>query len=285
MGACKKIEVDTPDFTVSSNKTTVKAGDSVYFSLKGKVQNVVFYSGEPGKIYEYKDRTSGLGKPQLVFTSYLQNAGELNTLRLLASTDFNGIYDATNAAAATWTDITSRAILSTGTDNTASGTVNLSDFINPENKRLYLAYRYQGYFHATLKQPTWTIRTFNVDNVLADKSSLISSIDNMGWVAVNYKNTTVGWTIASTGQISINGTASGATNTDNEDLIISKALDLKKVVPDQGTPIQYISSTALTNYSYTFAAPGVYRVYFRAFNNSIDEQKEVVRDLTITVTP
>jgi hypothetical protein len=285
ISACTKISVNAPDFNVSTTKVTYKVGDSVVFKISGNVQNIVFYSGESNKNYEYRNRNLATGTPQLVFTSYLQTPGEPNTLQLLASTNFNGTYDATNIAAATWTDITSRASLSTGADNTTSGTVNLTDFLTDDNKPLYLAYRYQGLFNATLKQPTWTIRTFNVNNVLPDGSYLISSIDNIGWFAVDYKNPTIVWGIASTGQISINGTTTGSTNDDNDDWIVSKPLNLKKTIPDAGLPIQNLGSAVVNSYSYIYTAPGTYKVYFRAFNSSIDDQDEIIREITLTVTP
>lgn len=40
-----------------------------------------------------------------------------------------------------------------------------------------------------------------------------------------------------------------------------------------------------TSYKYTYKVPGTYKAYFVASNNTIDESKEVVKELTITVTP
>lgn len=286
LSSCSKIKVETPGFTVTTATTTVQAGDTVKFNFTGNAENIVFYSGEPGFNYRYRDRITGQGIPQINFTSHQQNTGETNTLSLLASTDFNGVADSAGITRATWIDITSRAILSTGADKTPSGAIDLSDLATL-NKPVYLAFRYQGYNHATLKQPTWFIRTFNVLNVLPDgKASLNASIDKMGWAPYSFKNSTVNWTIttgSNTATLSINGTASGSTKDDNDDWIISRGFDLKEVTPDVGLSLRSLSTVTNASYNYVYTQPGTYTATFIAFNHSVDEQKTVVRELTITV--
>lgn len=282
--SCTKIKVDTPHFSVTAGTVTVHAGDTVTFKFAGNPENIVFYSGEPGFNYAHRNRTTGKGIAQLNFTSHQQNTGETNTLVLLASTDFKGKADSAGIVDATWTDITSRATLSTGADKTPSGTIDLTDF-QALHKPVYFAFRYQGYNHATLKQPTWTIRTFNVLNVLPDgKVSTNTSIDKVGWAAYSFKNPTVVWSIAATtGLITINGTASGSTKEDNEDWVISRGFDLDEVTPDAGLSLRSLSTVAITGYDYIYKTPGIYTATFVAFNNSVDDQKTVVREVTITV--
>jgi hypothetical protein len=282
--SCTKIKVDNPNFSVTAETVTVNVGDTVTFKFAGNPENIVFYSGEPGFNYTHRNRTTGEGEAQLNFTSYLQNAGEANTLVLLAATDFKGSADSAGIVDATWTDITSRATLSTGTDKTPSGTIDLTDF-QALHKPVYFAFRYQGYNHATLKQPTWTIRTFNVLNVLPDgKISTNASIDKVGWAAYSFKNETVKWSIPATGGvITINGTASGSIRDDNEDWVITRGFDLDEVTPDAGLSIRSLSTVPVTGYNYIYTKPGTYTATFVAFNNSVDEQKTVVREVTITV--
>ena len=282
--ACTKIDVDSPDFDVAASSLTCKAKDTIVFTFSGTVQNIVFYSGEPGKEYAHINRTEADGTPQLQFTSTLQNAGELNTLRLMASTDFAGTLTPEGINAATWSDITSRAVLSTGSSNTASGIIDLSDFKG--SKPLYLALKYVGYKHATLKQPTWTIPSFNVNNILPEgNSSSLMTIGDAGWVAVDIKNPTTQWALSTTGQPSITGYTTTNSNDDNEDWLVSKPLRLNLANPDTGTSIQDIGSAQLLNFPYIFNTAGVYTVTLVAFNSSIDEHKQVLKQFTITVLP
>jgi len=284
--SCTKMKVNAPDLVVAATTTTIRAGDTAQFKFTGNPENIVFYSGEPGSNYIYRDRITGDGIPQLNFTSHLQNAGEVNTLSLLVSTDFKGVADSAGIVNATWTDITSRATLSTGTDKTPSGTIDLTDF-KAAHKPVYFAFRYQGYNHATLKQPTSFIRTCNVLNVLPDgKASLSAGIDRMGWATYSFKNPTVSWTITTgtnTATLGINGTASGSTKDDNDDWIISRGFNLQDVTPDAGLSIRSLSTVAITGYNYVYTKPGTYTATFVAFNNSADDQKTVVREVTITV--
>lgn len=281
--ACsKKMEVEAPEFQVRVDKASYKLGDTVIFSFEGKPENIVFYSGEGGKNYDNRERTQATGKVQLEFTSYIANKGQDNTLQLLASTNFSGTVNAEGIAAATWTDISTRCILSTGVDKTSSGIVDLSDFA-ALNKPLYLAFRYTGYKHNTLKQPTWAIRTFDVNNVLPEGTYSITNSTSTGWRAADLKNSTVVWDIRSTGQLVITGNSATTINEDNEDWAISRPLILSVVTPDIGEPIRDVGSASLSNYKYVFAKTGTYTVTFLAFNNTVDDYKSVLRQIEVTI--
>lgn len=280
--SCRKLEVAVPGFNASPSGTTFKVGDTVRFAFSGKADNIAFYSGEPGFSYKYKDRTSADGIPQLEFSSYLQNKGETNTLKLLISTDFNGAYDSAGIRKATWTDITDQAVLSTGADKTPSGIIDLSVFAK-QLKPAYIAFRYQGYYSDVLKQPTWSIRTFDIKHVLPDKVSTIVAADKVGWAAFDLKNPTVAWAVPTSGQVVINGSIANSTKEDNEDWLISRAFDLRTVTRDASVSIQDLGSASIDGYYYIYTRPGTYTVTFVAFNHSVDEQKEVVREFTITV--
>jgi len=60
-------------------------------------------------------------------------------------------------------------------------------------------------------------------------------------------------------------------------------LDIVNLGPDLSIPIRGIRSTLLENYTYTYDKPGTYKVYFVASNNTVDQQKEVIRSIDITI--
>ncbi|MCD0488967.1 DUF5017 domain-containing protein [Pedobacter sp. MC2016-14] len=285
LASCKKMKVEAPEFEITTEKTTYKINEKVKFLFSGETDHIAFYSGEPGFSYDNRNRMSSNGKPTLDFTSFIQNTGETGTLRLLYSVDFSGNYDAPGISQATWTDITSRAALSSGVDRWPSGVVDLTD-ISALGKPVYFAFKYVGYNHATLRQPTWTIRTFNLNNILTDgKTVPLATIDNVGWKSVDVKNSTVSWIIPLlTGLISINGTGAGSVNEDNEDWVVSRAFDLKKATPDVPVSIQGLTSAVLTNYEYAFTKPGNYTVTFVAFNRNASAEISIVKQINITVT-
>ena len=278
LSACQKnIKVPDLNFDVKLNQTTYKAGDTVKVMFTGNPDNITFFSGEPGMKYEYRDRLKAEGTPQFQFTSYRQYGTQENSLQVLASTDFDGVIDQ-NIGSANWTDITNRVTLSTGSNNTPSGIISLEELNN--DKPLYLAFKFTGEISST--QRTWTIKNFSVQNVLKDGITLdVANMSNISWTGVSVKNPDKVWVIAAD-QIKIAG---GPANTpDNEDWIVTKALNLSAVQPDRGVALKNIT-TRMGRYDYVFENPGNYVVTFLVSNVTVDDQKSSLKQLNITVEP
>ncbi|MDR6785617.1 DUF5017 domain-containing protein [Pedobacter africanus] len=276
LAACNKKEVAELDFNVSVDKTTYKAGDTVKFQISGNPELLTFYSGEKGLQYENRERTAADGTPELNFTSFMQFGTQTNTLKLLVSSDFSGTYTAAAIAAATWTDITSKAVLSTGTDNTPSGVIDLSAY--KSDKPIFLAFSFTGSTAST--QRTWTIKNFAISNVLPDKSRVtVTGIADAGWVSVNLNNSPRAWAITSA-QLQFQGGAAGIGN--NSGYVITKPLFLSKVAPDRGVALKNMS-TRITTYQYIYKEKGDFKPTFVASNTNVYESKTTVKQLDITV--
>jgi hypothetical protein len=276
--ACEKqLDTDKVNFEVTTNKTTYKVGDTVTFKFAGNPDNITFFSGEEGYKYEFRSRIKATGKPQFQFTSYAQFGVQTNTLQVLASTDFSGIVDQ-NIANGGWKDITNLTTLSTGTDNTASGVVDLTQFIG--DKPLYLAYHFVG--QAGTTQRTWTIKNFSVQNKLND-GPLVSVADQItaGFTQISLKNPSAVWVIAAD---NIKITGGNTTSLENDDWVVSKPLNLDKVSPDVGVALKNIT-TKMTSYPYIFTKAGTYKITFLATNATVNKSESVVKELTITVEP
>ncbi len=71
-----------------------------------------------------------------------------------------------------------------------------------------------------------------------------------------------------------------------EQWAITKAISLDAVDmgPDWSSAIKGISNSKLEEFTYTYERPGTYKVYFVASNTNIDDSKQVVRELTLTIT-
>jgi Cu/Ag efflux protein CusF len=74
-------------------------------------------------------------------------------------------------------------------------------------------------------------------------------------------------------------------NAENEDWLITTAIDLKKTNADVGTVIKTALTKSLQNYRYIFRKPGVYKVTFDAVNNDVNNTKRVIKQIEITVNP
>ncbi len=293
MLSCNKVNVESPDdFNVALQGTTFSVNDSVRFTLQGNPDNILFYSGEKG--FEYEKRnvfTADGGIPQMQFIGNV-NFGDLSianrNLSVLVSTDFNGNYNAAGVQSATWTDITSRAILPAAVNtNTASGIINLSD-LKVDQKPIYVAFRYVSQSPATLKQRQWTISGFQFNTQFPDGRTFANanSMYTGGFGTVDLAGAADTWTrptsVTST-NIQKKGLDPGVEADD--DWSITKAFDISKANRSTGEVLKHISYLTPPAYAYKYAAPGTYKVVFVAQNSIKGTTKEVVREFNITVTP
>jgi hypothetical protein len=280
--ACNKKTVDATGFSVTTDKETYATTDTVRFSFSGNPSYLTFYSGEPYHRYEYSERVSAAGTPQLQFTSQVTTTStQTNTLRLLVSTDFSGVYDSTNIYQATWTDITGKAVLGTNnTTATPSGIINLGDFVN-NGQPVYLAFKFIG--NAGSIQRQWTIKSIALANVQADNTSyslLNITESTAGFKSVAMKAPAVAWAITNA-QLQIKGGTVTA-SAEAEGWVISKPLVLNKVTPDTGTPLKNMT-TFMSAYNYMYGTPGSYKATFVAANiNRYDEKSNII-EVPITV--
>jgi hypothetical protein len=322
--SCKKVDIDTPDdFNVTSDKAAYKAGDTASFNLSGTADMIVFFSGEAGKNYDYRNRTMLAGIPKLVFQTNMQQGVLPNndSLRLYVSTNLKG-YDSANVVNANWTEITSR---NTKWPTTLSSTfvtsdsITLTDFNTADS--INIAFRATGRKYATAAQRKWQVQNLTLTNFLADGSNtlLFSTFANTGWAQANIKNnpapslTATNYQAWNVGQAGINASnaplvisskacnsngipiqttypitfdPSAVTNVDdNDDWLITSAINLKTVKPDVGVAIKKPVDVTLKNYKYKFTTAGTYTLTFVAQNQRLDEKREIVRQIQITVTP
>ncbi|MES2277269.1 MAG: DUF5017 domain-containing protein [Bacteroidota bacterium] len=279
MAGCTK-NVEEPNFDVTVAKTTFKVGEAITFDITGNPDNITFFSGESGFKYEFKNRTSAPGKPTLQFTT-LNDMGVKNNIKLLIATDLGTPVDTNAVKLAKWTDITSKAIFSTGTDNTASGVIDLTEYA-ASGKPANIAFKYTD-VKSTTRQNRWVIRTFNVNNTtLTDNSTYpLATLADAGWQAVDFKNFAAGWSITTVQLIMSGGVANSA---DNEDWVVTRPIDLNFVKRDIGVAIKTLSSQ-LSQYQYTYPVAGTYNVTFDAANVHYNGSKEQTKTFSITITP
>jgi hypothetical protein len=318
MACNKKNDVKPVSFDVTSAKlngtasTSFAAKDTVLFNFTGNPDVITYFSGEVGKRYAFATRTNAAGTPQLQFSTIRATGAQTGSLSLMVSTDFKGVVAkmiygvltrdtaATNAniAAATWTDITSRATLSTGaTTAVPSGVVDLSDF--SKGQPVYIAFKYTA--TAGTIQNKWTISALTVNNVLADGTTYtIANLNAPTTSFTNYANITYGpgwavsydpaknankyaWVFTDKTSLVITGSTTAATAS-AEAWAVMGPVDLTRVTPDAGVSIKAIAA-ALTSFQYSYAAAGSYNAVFVASNNTPDGTSMQTKTIPLTVNP
>lgn len=280
--ACsKELELEELNFDASAEKTTFPVSENARFNFTGNPNFITFYSGEPGSRYEFRDRVSDTSSNlQLQFSTSTSTATN-GTLSLLVSNDMQGKVDATNIAAATWTDITSRATLATGTTTIASGTVSLADFAQ-QRKPVYIAFKYTAAAGAIQKR--WTITGLTLNHVLQDRTftlaNMTGSAPSPGFLAVDVKNPAVNWTTA----LAITGATTATAAIETEDWVVAGPIDLSRVFPDRGTPIK-TTAEGMNKFPfvYKYSAAGSYNAVFVATNVNRDAEESTMKTIPVTV--
>lgn len=184
--SCNKgIEVATPDFDVSTEAATYKAGQEIIFKIKGgDTQIISFYSGTTLNDFAFKDGriidVKGAGAT-MAFQSSVQLGTQANQLSVMTSTDFNGDYSSlAKIKTATWTDITSRFKLGTNATLLASGTQDITD-LTVAGKSIYFAFKYVTKPQAANGlASTWYIQSFAiVSKALLDNTIALNFTDQV----------------------------------------------------------------------------------------------------------
>lgn len=273
----KRDRVEVPAFDVTTEKSTYKVGEAVRFDFSGNPDNIVFWSGMPGRKYEYRNRTAEVGSKLFVYFNSFQQFYVFNNMKVLVSNNFNGIYDPTNVNAATWTDISSRCVLSNGADQTPSGRIDLTEFTEG-NKDVTLAFRY--FTTAFQAQNRWVIRTFNAEKQAAD--GIVTPLANLataGWREVSMANPAAVWSINAAQLLCI-----GSTNVLDDDWVFTKKFNPSLATPDKGEAIKN-TTVNLASHTAVYNTAGTYKVTFVATNASYENQEAVIKEMTITVAP
>lgn len=284
--SCKKTDYpadwkeEKNDINISLDKNVIKQNEYLTFNFGGYADSIIIYNGTVGSEYKYKDRTVLEGvKPSMSFSSYSQWGAQQNTLKVLVSYDFKGKnYDGAEINAASWTaDITSRFVLSTGTDNTLSGNVNLADLVK-NGQNIYFAFKFTGTTGTT--QKTWTIKNFVIKNELPNGAVQdVATIGTAGWKQFSFKGSAQVWTFNAT-QLQIAG--GNETNPDNEDWLISKGFNFSQVSPDQPSHmVKTRFQNMVKSYRLGYAKAGSYQLTVVAKDKNGVEIKHETFNITV----
>lgn len=277
--SCMEDEAPSVELNVALDKQVYQVGEPVTFKLGGNPDNIVFYSGEVGHNYAYKERYHADGDLLVKFNSWVRYGDIYHNLKFLVSSDFSGIYDKENVEAATWIDLSDKFRFSVGDDQTPSGEVNLKEYIGTaEDAKLFVAFRYEDEQKA--RQNNWIIRSITLDCVSTEGvRSNLATMPTMGWKVVDFENPAVTWNVSSTSQILIDG---GTNQPRNVDWVISQAFDARKTTPDTGVALKNISTT-MDEYKYVYTKPGIYEVVFETTSDWYNGSDHALTRVTVEV--
>lgn len=258
-----------PVLNIASGKSEYAAGEAAVFTLSGSgVSNITLWTGDEGHDWAERDNyvRKANGNLAVVFTTKLDwfkgESPASDNLRFLVSKDFDGIYDAQNISAATWTDLSEYCIFAKeGQDHISSGELLLNNYVSGDEP-VYMAFRYTN---ETAWANRWVVRSIRVDAITpAGVRNSVANMASMDWKLMDLKGTDK-WTAS--GQLLL----ASKLGVENEDWAISKAFDRGSVSigPDTGVAAELGTKT------YVFKVAGTYTVVADYFDGKAWKQSFV----------
>lgn len=288
----KDSAVGAPEFNVELQTLSVKAGTAVVFNFKGSLDMLSFYSGEIGRSYDFANVNRKFeSKISLLFDSQVLDGTQDNQFSVLASSDFNGVYDLEHIHLANWTDLTSRFRLAGHVDNRVlvpSGEMQVND-VFAVNKPVYLAFKY------VTKPQTLNGRynLWRVQNLLLQAEDEVNGKVSVmtqsagAWKMIQSSNYDANRGSILTNNITFMGNGTNK-DVETEAWVISKAVSVVAKIdlgPDRPVAIKSLSDPTLKSYSYIYEKQGTYTATFVGTNANLNETKREIKQITIVVNP
>lgn len=311
--SCNEQTVEMPNFSVGLDEKQIvqrlgdtlvcKKTEALKFVIKGNPDMLVFYSGQMGSEFKYRNRTEIDGEPSMRFQTTLTFGLQFESLKVYLSSTFPGITrdEATDRANIGnmdyWTDITAQCNLPTV--KTAPNNVRISPVIDLKDykgKPLYIAYRVVG---PKGDESTWTLANLSIVNRFNGIDIEVGTFRTIGFTAFDmqaatepYKNNgrptgelNRRWNLTTfaNNQITGGGSNDAAFTGTNDDWAISGAIDLTKTFPDQGLAIKGFDQAPLEEFEFPYTKPGVYTISFLGSNSYYGNTTQVVKELIVKI--
>lgn len=186
----------TPNENVVCEGVTVNAkkGEPVVFNFSGEPDNIVFYSGEKGKTYDFRNRTtvdiSQIKSSKLTFTINTQYGNAIsyaNVLHMYISTDFGGLYkddfavDSKMVEEFQWNELVPVEDLPTKANQTLDYEVDMTPYLGED---ITMAISYKGQDLANV-QGRYQFTNMKITNVYKDGTVIEVPAAEFGFTALN----------------------------------------------------------------------------------------------------
>ena len=311
MTACQHDVIHKVDYNVTLDKeNTYYVGQPVRFNIEGEVDNIVFYSGESGSQYIYKDRYSVSAadvESVKLEINYEPQYGLNGGLKVYYTNTFDGLSG--NDQAADRQKLSDMAADMSGwvempwTEGNSKVEVKHTYDIPLEMyDNLSLAFYWEPVFKANNAQRTYLVSGNFLLGMKGLSEPIPVSLKNMNFTSVmmNQEYEDAYKTDNGKGSILLNGTMKFTTSKVVADIVFrgfdkdhafgSKGwlignlpkMDVVNVDPDKGTVIKNLQNY-LHSYEYTWTEPGTYEVAFVGRNENYASASEQVVKYKITI--
>lgn len=299
--ACTQDVVYEADYTVCLDKgNTYVAGEPVRFNFDGNVDNIVFYSGEIGHQYKFKDRFDVPMEAVNAATlgiEYQARYGEPGALEVYVSNDFTGL-DGNDGAA-------DREAIKAMVEGGMQGWTQLKYDEGASTKWTSQEYDMKDYmenfsiaFHWCPPAKDKTQRTYWINGTITlDLEGMFPStieFTGLDFTTVmmneeiedpyikNNGNGTIILNKPATADLVFQGIRGNQLDYCIDGWAISKPIPLNKVANDQGTVIKNLQNY-LHSFEYTWTEPGTYTVTFVGTNSNYAGASRKLYEMTVNI--
>ena len=317
LGACEQgyHNAVEPTLEISTSSTTYYTQEPVTFIIDSNADFIAFYSGERGNDYAYVDKDRIYqGIPYMSFASTFQAGAQWQNqssedhskkvLTIYYSTDFSGNYTVEDLMSATWHDLTDYFVFpSERVDNgknaslaTPSGKVLIEDIIAPEDmqKPLYFAFRYKidAYDESLANSRS---RSGIMNFLIQTECAEVNATNNMAtqadadWQLIyekGYENDSGDYAPEVNSAMIWFDCDSGSTY-EHICWAVSRKILIDTEVNigcDYSVGIKGFADDFTGSYTYTYAEPGCYDVWFMAANVGDDGKRmEIKKNITVNI--
>lgn len=313
IASCQHDVVSEVDYNITlASDNTYYAGDPVRFNIDGDVDNLLFYSGETGAQYIYKDRfvVDAADIKSAKLTLEIMGAyGELGCLEVWVSNTFAGltgtdgaadkqtIQDMVDGGMQEWTQIPYSDVKA----NEAKWTTiefSLNDYLENmsiafhwcprDPTKTQRRYYIKGFVDVEMEgAPTvsQTLRDFSMVKIMMnDEEVTLHNPENKsgnGTMRVPQPNKDTGL-YTEEQHIIMQSIGGGLLKYALDGWVISTPKPLNNVANDKGVVIKNLQNY-LHSYEYTWDTPGTYTVTFVGRNENYASSSEMVKEMTITI--
>ena len=299
--ACEHDVVRVTDFNVTLDKdNTYKAGEPVRFNFEGEVDNVIFYSGETGSQYKYKDRYTVPVEDVLAANldmDFQARYGVAGALEIWVSKSFEGLNgnDGTADRATIkamvdggmqgWTKLDYQEGAST---KWTEQVFDLSEYV----ENFCIAFHWCPPLSNQVQRHYWINGKLSLN--LAGADPTVMDISEFGFTTVmmneeiedpykkNAGNGSIILNNPSTATLIFQGVGADLLPYCLDGWAISKPAPLNKVANDKATVIKNVQNY-MPSYEYTWEKPGTYNVTFVGTNESYAHATSQIREMKVTI--
>ena len=305
MASCQHDVIYEADYNVTlDEENTYYVGEPVKFNIDGEVDNIVFYSGESGSQYMYKDRyqvSAADVESVKLEMNYEPQYGLKGGLKVYYTNTFDGLSGNDQTAdrkklSDMSADMTGWVEMPWTEGNSKIEVKHTYDIPLEMYENLSLAFYWEPVFKANNAQRTYLVSGKFLLGMKGLKDPIPVSLKNMNFTSVmmntEYENAYK--TDNGKGSILLNGTMKFTTSKvvaeivfrgfDKDHTFGSKGwlignmpkMDVVNVDPDKGVVIKNLQNY-LHSYEYTWTEPGTYKVAFVGRNENYASSSEMVK--------